>query len=182
MQSFLNVITLQAYTFFTRLTPRLHGRSKRFFRIPQNLNAPRISLPSILTTVRFTRETLESYLRRFPNFFFFLTKIWRVLLQRHAETTERLRLTTTDFNETSDCSVRMLINLPSKNIHKNSSSCSRIVYAYKRMDIILMRSAGKPTDVTTKTSITKQDSNQTLESTHQPLYVQQDLHVVASLI
>ena len=32
MQSFLNVITLQTYTFFTMLTPRLHGRSKRFFR------------------------------------------------------------------------------------------------------------------------------------------------------
>ena len=32
MQSFLNVITLQTYTFFTTLTPRLHGRSKRFFR------------------------------------------------------------------------------------------------------------------------------------------------------
>ena len=42
MQSFLNVITLQTYTFFTTLTPRLHGRSKRFFRRPQNLNAPRI--------------------------------------------------------------------------------------------------------------------------------------------
>ena len=41
MQSFLNVITLQTYTFFTTLTPRLHGRSKRFFRRPQNLNAPR---------------------------------------------------------------------------------------------------------------------------------------------
>ena len=32
MQSFLIVITLQTYTFFTTLTPRLHGRSKRFFR------------------------------------------------------------------------------------------------------------------------------------------------------
>ena len=32
MQSFLNVITMQTYTFFTTLTPRLHGRSKRFFR------------------------------------------------------------------------------------------------------------------------------------------------------
>ena len=42
MQSFLNVIPLQTYTFFTTLTPRLHGRSKRFFRRPQNLNAPRI--------------------------------------------------------------------------------------------------------------------------------------------
>ena len=41
MQSFLNVITLQTYTFFTTLTPRVHGRSKRFFRRPQNLNAPR---------------------------------------------------------------------------------------------------------------------------------------------
>ena len=41
MQSFLNVITLQTYTFFTTLTPRLHGRSKRFFRRPYNLNAPR---------------------------------------------------------------------------------------------------------------------------------------------
>ena len=41
MQSLLNVITLQTYTFFTALTPRLHGRSKRFFRRPQNLNAPR---------------------------------------------------------------------------------------------------------------------------------------------
>ena len=43
MQSFLNVITLQTFTFFTTLTPRLHGRSKRFFRRPQNLNAPRMS-------------------------------------------------------------------------------------------------------------------------------------------
>ena len=41
-QSFLNVITLQTYTFFTTLTPRLHGRSKRFFRRLQNLNAPRM--------------------------------------------------------------------------------------------------------------------------------------------
>ena len=41
MQPFLNVITLYTYTFFTTLTPRLHGRSKRFFRRPQNLNAPR---------------------------------------------------------------------------------------------------------------------------------------------
>ena len=41
MQSFLNVITLQTYTFFTTLTPLLHGCSKRFFRRPQNLNAPR---------------------------------------------------------------------------------------------------------------------------------------------
>ena len=32
MQSFLNVITLQTYTFYRTLTPRLHGRSKRFFR------------------------------------------------------------------------------------------------------------------------------------------------------
>ena len=32
MQSFLTVITLLTYTFFTTLTPRLHGRSKRFFR------------------------------------------------------------------------------------------------------------------------------------------------------
>jgi hypothetical protein len=31
MQSFLNVITPQTYTFFTML-PQLHGRSKRFFR------------------------------------------------------------------------------------------------------------------------------------------------------
>ena len=46
MQSFLNVITLQTYTFFTTLTPRLHGRSKRFFGRPQNLNAPRILLQS----------------------------------------------------------------------------------------------------------------------------------------
>ena len=44
MQSFLNVITLQTYTFFITLTPRLHGRSKHFFRRPQNLNAPRNSL------------------------------------------------------------------------------------------------------------------------------------------
>ena len=43
MQSFLNVNTLQTYTFFKTLTPRLHGRSKRFFRRPQNLNAPRKS-------------------------------------------------------------------------------------------------------------------------------------------
>ena len=42
MQSFLNVITLQTHTFFTTLTPRLHGCSKRFFRRPQDLNAPRI--------------------------------------------------------------------------------------------------------------------------------------------
>ena len=42
MRSFLNVITLQTYTFFTKLTPRLHGRNKRFFRRPQNLNAPRM--------------------------------------------------------------------------------------------------------------------------------------------
>ena len=41
MQSFLNVITLQTYTFFAALTPRLHSRSKRFCRRPQNLNAPR---------------------------------------------------------------------------------------------------------------------------------------------
>jgi len=32
MLSFLNVITLKTYTFFTTLTPWLHGRSKRFFR------------------------------------------------------------------------------------------------------------------------------------------------------
>ena len=32
MQSFLNVITLQTYIFFTMLKPRLHGGSKRFFR------------------------------------------------------------------------------------------------------------------------------------------------------
>ena len=32
MLSFLNVIILKTYTFFTTLTPRLHGRSKRFFR------------------------------------------------------------------------------------------------------------------------------------------------------
>ena len=32
MQSFLNVITLQTYTFFIMLTPQLHGHSKRFFR------------------------------------------------------------------------------------------------------------------------------------------------------
>ena len=32
MQSFLNVITLYTYTFFTTLTSRLHGRSKSFFR------------------------------------------------------------------------------------------------------------------------------------------------------
>ena len=31
MLSFLNVITLKTYTFFTTLTPWLHGRSKRFF-------------------------------------------------------------------------------------------------------------------------------------------------------
>ena len=31
MQSFLNDLTLQTYTFFTTLTPLLHGRSKRFF-------------------------------------------------------------------------------------------------------------------------------------------------------
>ena len=44
MQSFLNIITPQTYTFFTTLTPRLHGRSKRFFRRPQKLKVPRISL------------------------------------------------------------------------------------------------------------------------------------------
>ena len=52
MQSFLNVIALQTYTFFTTLTPRLHGRSKCFYRIPQNLNAPRkwsAAFPSSLT-------------------------------------------------------------------------------------------------------------------------------------
>ena len=32
MQSFLNIITLQTFTFFTTLIPRLHGRSKCFFR------------------------------------------------------------------------------------------------------------------------------------------------------
>jgi len=32
MLSFLNVITLKTYTFFTTLTPWLHGRSKRCFR------------------------------------------------------------------------------------------------------------------------------------------------------
>ena len=32
MQSFLNIITLYTYTFFTMLMPRLHGHSKRFFR------------------------------------------------------------------------------------------------------------------------------------------------------
>ena len=32
MLSFLKVITLKTYTFFTTLTPWLHGRSKRFFR------------------------------------------------------------------------------------------------------------------------------------------------------
>jgi len=32
MLSLLNVITLKTYTFFTTLTPWLHGRSKRFFR------------------------------------------------------------------------------------------------------------------------------------------------------
>ena len=50
MQSFLNVITLQTYTFFTTLTPRLHGRRKRFFRRPQNLNAPRICPLTYLPT------------------------------------------------------------------------------------------------------------------------------------
>ena len=51
MQSFLNVIILQTYTFFTTLTPLLHGRSKRFFRRPQNLNAPRTTLP-VLESLR----------------------------------------------------------------------------------------------------------------------------------
>ena len=46
MQSFLNVITLQTYTFFTTLTPRLHGRSKGFFRRPQNLNPRRMFIVS----------------------------------------------------------------------------------------------------------------------------------------
>ena len=56
MHSFLNVITLQTYTFFKTLTPRLHGRSKRFFRRPQNLNAPRIiGLPRSLTGVGFIK-------------------------------------------------------------------------------------------------------------------------------
>ena len=50
MQSFLNVITLQTYTFSTTLTPRVHGRSKRFFRRPQNLNAPRTNKNLISAT------------------------------------------------------------------------------------------------------------------------------------
>jgi hypothetical protein len=32
MQSFLNIITFKTYTFFTTLTPQLHGRSRCFFR------------------------------------------------------------------------------------------------------------------------------------------------------
>ena len=53
MQSFLNVITLQTYTFFTTLTPRLHGRSKRFFRRPQNLNTPRTQIQVFTFTTLF---------------------------------------------------------------------------------------------------------------------------------
>ena len=60
MQSFLNVITLQTYTFFTTLTPRLHGPSKRFFRRPQNLNAPR-NKPSQLQS-----QTLKTAAERPP--------------------------------------------------------------------------------------------------------------------
>ena len=58
MQSFLNVITLQTYTFLTTLTPRLHGRSKRFFRRPQNLNAPRRVVTCPCTMAPFVADTL----------------------------------------------------------------------------------------------------------------------------
>ena len=61
MQSFLNVITLQTYTFYTTLTRRLHGRSKRFFRRPQNLNAPRTVWSICVTGASPLTETLRPF-------------------------------------------------------------------------------------------------------------------------
>ena len=77
--------------------------------------------------------------------------------------------------------MRTLIKLSNKNIQDPSSWC-RIVHAYRRMDIILMRSAGMSVDVTTKTSIRNRNSNPSLDSTHQPPLIQKDRHIVASLI
>ena len=65
MQSFLNVITLQTYTFFTTLTPRLYGHSKLFFRRPQNLNAPRKYQCFIVATCSGLTNHLQASFHRY---------------------------------------------------------------------------------------------------------------------
>ena len=85
MQSFLNIITLWTYTFFTMLTPRLHGHSKCFFRRPQNLNAPRrlhehftcllTQKSNVYSNKICPKRRLVSYMRFYFHYFFLREKL-----------------------------------------------------------------------------------------------------------